>query len=250
MWSTPRVTKSTRVILPALSVAVLVAACGSETAPAPSPSSAAPSASPVATSTPDAMTPLVGSVPFAPIPFAGSDGLTHLVYELSVVNFTGGPLTISDIEVLNADTGATVGELDSAALEQRVYPAGSREATNVLQAGQAAMIFIHLPLAEDAPDRLIHEAAVTAEAVPPQDRNLTETLAAVDVDRRTLPVVSAPLVGERYISADGCCDAARHTRAVLPVNGELFVAQRYAIDYEQADDQNRIFTGDPKNPES
>ena len=63
-------------------------------------------------------------------------------------------------------------------------------------------------------------------------------------------MLSAPLAGQRYIAADGCCDAVRHTRAILPINGQTFVAQRYAIDYEQADDQNRIFTGDPRDPKN
>lgn len=240
--------------MPVFCALVLVTGCAADTtSDNSSPTASSPTASsPTPTAAPEALTPLVGSVLFAPVPFTGSDGLTHLVYELSVVNFTRGKLTISDLTVLNADTDATVGELDSAALQQRSYPAGSPEANNVLQAGQAATIFIHLPMADEAdvPDRLIHQAKVTAEAVPPQDRNLTERLAPTTVDRRTLPVVSAPLTGERYIAADGCCDAARHTRAVLPVNGALYVAQRYAIDYEQADEQNRIFTGDPKDPVS
>lgn len=33
-------------------------------------------------------TPLVGEVPYAPIPFPGSDGRTHLTYELETTNFT------------------------------------------------------------------------------------------------------------------------------------------------------------------
>jgi hypothetical protein len=91
---------------------------------------------------------------------------------------------------------------------------------------------------------------VTAAALPPGSAQVTEQLAAITVDRRTLPVLSAPLVGERYVGADGCCDAPRHTRAVLPINGQLYLAQRYAVDFEQADAQNRIFTGDPKDPKS
>jgi hypothetical protein len=79
---------------------------------------------------------------------------------------------------------------------------------------------------------------------------MTERLATTKVDDRTLPVLSAPLRGERFIAADGCCDAVRHTRALLPVNGQPVISQRYAIDYEQADAQNRIFTGDPKDPAS
>lgn len=200
----------------------------------------------------DALTPLVGSVPFAPVPFAGSDGKTHLVYELSVVNFTSAPVRFDGLQVLDAATGATVGQLDAAALKSRLAPAGERSGAEELGAGQAGMVFLHLVFDDpDAvPDKIVHQADIQASALPAGSDVLTERLAPVDVDRRTLPVISAPLAGERYIAADGCCDAVRHTRAVLPVNGQAFLAQRYAIDYEQADEQNRIYTGDPKNPAS
>jgi hypothetical protein len=35
----------------------------------------------------------------------------------------------------------------------------------------------------------------------------------------------------------------RHTRAALPVNGNGWLAQRYAVDWEQLDEQSRIFSG-------
>jgi peptidase M23-like protein len=198
------------------------------------------------------MTPLVGSVPFAPVPFEGSDGLTHLVYELSVTNFTAAPLTVTDVAVLDAATSKQIEDLDTAALLIRAYPAGSREASNVFAPGQAGTIFIHVRLVDgaDVPDQLTHEVSVNSSAAPPDYDGKIKRFATVEVDRRTLPVVSAPLAGERYIAADGCCDAARHTRAILPVNGQTYVSQRYAIDYEQADEQNRIFSGDPKDPAS
>jgi murein DD-endopeptidase MepM/ murein hydrolase activator NlpD len=55
--------------------------------------------------------------------------------------------------------------------------------------------------------------------------------------------IGSPLHGDRYISADSCCDAARHTQAALAVNGQVWVAQRYAVDWEQLDDENRIYAG-------
>jgi Peptidase family M23 len=199
----------------------------------------------------DALTPLLGSVPFAPVPFAGSDGKTHLVYELAVTNFTSAKLTVDDVKIEDSQSGRVLGDLDSTALKDRLQPAGSREGADHLEPGQAATIFIHLIMDNGtAPDTLVHEVAVTSAAMPPSKNQVTERLATTKVDERTLPVLSAPLRGERYIAADGCCDAVRHTRAVLPVNGQMFLAQRYAIDYEQADAQNRIFTGDPHNPAS
>jgi hypothetical protein len=200
---------------------------------------------------PDTLTPLLGSVPFAPVPFAGSDGKTHMVYELAVTNFTSARLTIGDVKIEDGQSGRVLGELDTSQLEDRLQPAGSRAGADHLEPGQAATIFIHLTMDNGtAPETVVHEVAVTSAAMPPGSNQLTERLATTQVDERTLPVLSAPLRGERYIAADGCCDAVRHTRAVLPVNGRTFLAQRYAIDYEQADAQNRIFTGDPHNPAS
>jgi hypothetical protein len=62
--------------------------------------------------------------------------------------------------------------------------------------------------------------------------------------------IAPPLRGERYISADSCCDATRHTRAALPLNGRVWLAQRYAVDWEQLDATNHIYTGASEKPES
>src|SRR5919206_2343378 len=59
------------------------------------------------------LTPIVAKVLYAPIPFAGSDGRTHLVYELEATNFTNGKVTIGQLEVLDADTGDVVATLDA-----------------------------------------------------------------------------------------------------------------------------------------
>ncbi|CAN5468454.1 M23 family metallopeptidase [soil metagenome] len=211
---------------------------------------ASTSASPVsATPVVDVLTPLLGSVPYAPVPFAGSDGRTHLVYELAVTNFTDARLTIGEVKIVDDRTGSLVGDLDAAQLKDRLQPAGRRAGADHLEPGQAGTVFIHLALDGDAvPETLVHEVSVTSAAMPPGRNQLTEKLATTEVDKRTLPVLSAPLRGERYIAADACCDAVRHTRAVLPVNGQTFLAQRYAIDFEQADAANRIFAGDAHDP--
>jgi hypothetical protein len=226
----------------------VVTACGG---PAEQPATGSPVPTSVREAPPDVLTPLVGSVPFAPVPFAGSDNRTHLVYELAVTNYTPARLTVDAVKVLDPGTDRVVGDLDAAALRDRLQPAGSREGAAQLEAGQAATVFIHLRVdGGSVPTSLVHEVQVTSAAMPADKNRITELLAASTVDQRRLPVISAPLRGDRYIAADGCCDAVRHTRAVLPVNGQTFVAQRYAIDYEQADGANKIFTGDPRNPAS
>ena len=231
----------------AAATALLAAGCGASTGGSGGTSASVPPAA----AAEDALTPLIGSVQFPPIPFQGSDGNTHLVYELSVTNFSSGATTVDSIVVLNAESGALIDELDSAQVGQRLQLAGARDSTDRLESGRSGTVFLHLTLDADAalPERLIHEVSIDSAAAP-GDGLLTERIGPTPVDVRTLPTLSAPLRGDRYIAADGCCDAARHTRAVLPVNGRTYVAQRYAIDYEQADEQDRIFTGDPGDPAS
>lgn len=229
-------------------VMLALTSCGTG---ATSPSTASSPAHTAITQRPDEVTPLVGSVPFAPIPFSGSDDKTHLVYELAVTNFTSEPMIVDRVQVRDG-SDRVVGDLDAATVRGRLQPAGSRDGTDRLLGGQSGTIFIHLTMDAGAPipDTLVHQVTVTADAMPPGQNKPTIRLADTKVDRRTVPVLAAPLAGERYVAADGCCDAVRHTRAILPINGQTYVAQRYAIDYEQVDDQNRIFTGDPRDPKN
>src|SRR5271168_2377819 len=82
-----------------------------------------------------------------------------------------------------------------------------------------------------------------ASAAPPGQEELNETGGQIKVDRRKVVVIGPPLRGERYVSADSCCDATRHTRAALPVNWRVWVTQRYAVDWEQLDASGRTYSG-------
>ena len=82
-----------------------------------------------------------------------------------------------------------------------------------------------------------------ASAAPPGQQEFNESGGTTAVDKQAVAVIGPPLRGERYISADSCCDATRHTRAALPVNGRVWVAQRYAVDWEQMDANGRIYAG-------
>jgi len=62
--------------------------------------------------------------------------------------------------------------------------------------------------------------------------------------------LAAPLRGDGYVAADGCCDSTRHVRALLPLDGQLRLAQRFAIDWEQVDATGRVFRGDPRSVHS
>ena len=195
-----------------------------------------------------AFTPIVGEVSYAPIPFEGSDGRTHLVYELEATNFTSGKVTIGKLEVLDADTDDVVATLDAKEVAARLQPAGLREPVDSLAPSMTALVFLHVSFeeAKQVPDQLVHQLSLRAAAAPPGQQQITETVGPTEVDRRDVVVVGPPLRGSKFLAADSCCDATRHTRAALPINGKVWLSQRYAVDYEQLDANNRIYSGQNK----
>jgi Peptidase family M23 len=196
------------------------------------------------------MTPLLLAVHDAPVPFSGSDSRTHLVYELAMTNFSSGDVSVQKVEVLG--DGAVLQTLDTTALAARLQPAGMRDSAGTLPKSTHALLFLNVILAPGAavPRELSHRVAILAEAAPPDRRNISETGATVAVDRQPVVQIGPPLRGAGYISADSCCDATRHTRAAMPIDGRVWIAQRFAVDWEQVNAGGTIYSGAREKLES
>jgi hypothetical protein len=189
------------------------------------------------------ITPVMLTVQDAPVPFAGSDGRTHLVYELWLKNFSSGKVTVEKVEILG--DSKLIQTLDAPEIATRLQPAGFREPTATMAPSTEALLFVDviMPAGQVAPRKLTHRLQLRAEAAPPGMQEITEAGGEILPSVAPVVVIAPPLRGDRYISADSCCDATRHTRAALPVNGRVWIAQRYAVDWEQLDDQARIYHG-------
>jgi len=196
------------------------------------------------------MTPLLLAVQDAPVPFMGSDGQIHLVYELGLTNFSSAEIAVEKVEVVG--DGAVLQTLDTAAVAGRLQPAGLRSSAGTLTKSTHGLLFLHVALAPGSkiPSELSHRVALRVSAAPPGHQQLSETGGDVTVDKRPVALIGPPLRGERYIAADSCCDATRHQRAALPVNGRVWLAQRYAVDWEQMDASGHIYTGPREKLES
>ena len=196
------------------------------------------------------MTPLLLAVQDAPVPFMGSDGRIHLVYELWATNFSSADISVEKVEVLG--DGNVLQSFDAGVIAGRLQAAGQRESAGKLAGSVQALLFLHVTLLPGAvvPGRLSHRVTIRASAAPPGQQEITEDGGEVVVNRRAVASIGPPLQGEGYISADSCCDATRHTRAALPVNGRVWLAQRYAVDWEQLDAQSRVYAGPSERLES
>jgi len=194
------------------------------------------------------LTPFTMKVLAPPVPVKGSDGTFHLVYELKLTNASSFPWQLESLKVFTAK-GDKIPLLTwkGDELLKRMELLGARRPTRRLEPSQTAIVWIPLKLAsaKEIPSRLIHHLELSSEK-----RSLTETGGEVEVSREAPIVVHAPLRGDRWIAADGCCESTRHVRALLPVEGRLVTAQRFAIDWERMGEGKTIYKGDPLKPES
>src|SRR5262245_8688346 len=196
------------------------------------------------------LTPLVADVLSAPRTVTGSDGARHLVYELRLSNATPLSTELRKVEVLDAAAGQTLHTLERDAIAKRFSIGGQRGAESAdLTLGQFGVLFLHvtLPAGAAVPKSIVHK--VSLRLVQP-GIDIVETVGPSQAVDAPVPVLGPPLIGKGYVAADGCCDSIRHVRALLPLNGRFALAQRFAIDWEQIDAQNRLVSGDLKNVKS
>jgi hypothetical protein len=196
------------------------------------------------------MTPLLLGVQDAPIPFLGSDGQIHLVYELWITNFSAREAVVETVAVVGDNK--VIATLDGVAVAGRLQPVGRRDTSAAMAPSTQGLLFLHVVLPADAaiPRSLTHRISVRVAAAPPGQEEIRESGGETPVAQHDVVVIGPPLRGERFISADSCCDASRHTRAALPVNGRVYLAQRFAVDWEQLDAQGRVYAGAQSDPTS
>ena len=191
------------------------------------------------------LTPVTAEVLTPPQAVTGSDGRRHLVYEIRIANLTAARFVVQRIEVHDGH-GAMLQQMDAAAIASRLSVGGRRGSeSGELGGSQFGVAFMHvvLPAQAPPPQQLTHVIEGYADKA---GASFTMHVAGVRVDTRDPPSLAPPLHGEGLVVGDGCCDTIRHVRALLPLNGTLYLAQRFAIDFEQVDAAGRIFTGDAK----
>lgn len=202
----------------------------------------------------DQATPVLLSVPSRPVAFRGSDGLTHLDYELQVTNARAYALKISSLEILDSASGKVLATFSGASVSRTFSLLGGGGA-DTLGPAQTGFFWIDVAMVagEKIPRTLSHrvvtvapEAGLTAGSTGNSGKlvETTQTGGLVAVSPKPAIVLGPPLEGRSWIAFNGCCSDATHRRAGIAVNGTLFVSQRFAIDWIKMDSRGQIHSGD------
>ncbi|OAN28120.1 M23 family metallopeptidase, partial [Mycolicibacterium iranicum] len=207
---------------------------------------ATPAPAPPDAASPSVATPLVGRVLAAPIPVPATDGKVHLAYELVVTNTLAQDVTLTSVEVRSGDN--TLLTLPRDRLQYWTRVLGNPTPTTVIGAAQTATVWLDvaLPPTDPVPEQLTHAVSITVpDPMPPLFPGaMTEEVAPVTVQTRKPVAISPPLAGPNWLDGNSCCDMTAHRMALNPINGEIWAAERFAIDYVQLGPDGRLFTGD------
>jgi peptidase M23-like protein len=243
----------------ALAVLTLIAAsCSTSKAPpdnTPSSTQAATSAAapaPPPATGPAVATPVVAEVVAAPIPVPGSDGKVHLAYELKLTNVLDQDVTLTSVEVRGGDKSLLNLSGDRLSYWTRII--GTPTPTTKLGPAQTALVWLDVVLDKDVtvPTELVHGVGIAVPKPMPRlfPGTMTETVAPISVQTRKPVLISPPLSGPGWVDGNGCCDMGAHRMALNPIDGQLWAAERFAIDYVQLSADGKVPQGDPTKLES
>jgi len=198
--------------------------------------------------TPVVASPLLGAA--QPVP--GTDGKMHLQYELQIVNAKAAPATLLSVDVLSADDPSQViAAYDSTQVIDALRSTLPRPLTDaVIPTGQLRFLYLELTFqsAADVPSGAVHRLNLLGAANPGTDQAtpLQYVIAPVTFPSTPPLMLDPPLSGDGWVDFNGAFNNLTvHRGSVQTVNGQFFIAQRYAIDYMRLDGVGRIVNGDP-----
>jgi hypothetical protein len=231
-----------------LGVAVLIAGCGTSNEPTPPGGTAAPTSEPA-----PVLTPVLATVVAPPVPVPATDGKVHLAYELQLTNALGSDVTLTSVAVKAGDKPLLTLAGDKLAYWTRALGAGTKP-TTTLGPGQAGVVWLDLVVdnGTQAPTELSHTIVVNvAKPMPPLiPATVSEDVAPVTVSTHKPAVISPPLSGPNWLDGNSCCDMTAHRMAMNPLDGGLWAAERFAIDYLQLSPDGTMFKGPQDKTES
>jgi len=199
----------------------------------------------------DQFTPVVVSaLTSSATPVLGTDNQQHIVYELVITNTNGTPATLNKVNVLDASNpDKIIASFEGNDLLSRLRMAiGGSSKSAVIEQGGTRLFLIDLALPADAviPSRLVHRLDLLAGPGPaPAPAVAMNYVAAPITISRALRVIGPPLRGQHWVDTNGCCEPrGAHRAAGLALNGGIYYAQRFAIDWMQLDNEGRMVHGD------
>lgn len=184
----------------------------------------------------DFFSPMVAEVFVAPQAVKVTTGEYYYTYELQLTNTYKSDIALKNLSVVNTDDTKVVFNRYPNIKAQNLL-VGTHAAVDTLAPGQSSIFWVSFFLAESAkkPRSISHLIQYEVDTKTEQ-----VIIGQTPINPAKPVVISAPLQGKNWLAVNGW-----HRRAMMPINGRLFLAQRYALDYMQLDDKHKLFQSMP-----
>ena len=188
-------------------------------------------------------------IPLAPTPFR-IDGRTCLAYELHITNFRGASLTLSRIEVLDADRGGSaLHTYEGQTLTAGLARLGGRPASSdsrLIASGERVVFFAWLEFddSKNVPLRLGHRIFFRFG----EDQMGTVQIAPINVGQQRAVVLSPPLRGGPWVAVYDPSLNGGHRRVLFAIDGKSHIPARFAVDWIKLGPDGTVSRGDSSIP--
>jgi Peptidase family M23 len=177
--------------------------------------------------------------PVPPIPVR-IDKQQVLVYELHVTNFDTVPLTLKHVEIFaNEEKSGALITLTEALLSTEMIRvgaammagSGAAKDARVIEPGGRSVIFVWIELQPNRslPTSLKHRMVFSSATDGAMDATLEDL--QVPVNRDSIPTLTSPFRDGIWLAGDGPSNNSDHRRAITAIDGHIYSAERFAIDW-------------------
>ena len=199
-------------------------------------------------------TPVLAFFVAPPRPASLSDGRAYLLYELILSNVSNVPFMIEKLEVIDMQGGKSpIALFEREYIEGHSRFPGAGGPAALLGPGQSGFVRVNLSFQalDEVPESIGHVLTVSSEKAwgPYKNATIVERVAPADIPLETGPVIGPPLKGDRWISC-AVAGESYHRTTIMPLDGKWTGTQRWAVDWMQLDENNRMSTGDRLKLES
>jgi Peptidase family M23 len=182
-----------------------------------------------------------------PVRVFGSDGRTHLEYDLIMQNMFDAPVTVTSIEV-SAPDGSSLLTLEGEQVAAYTMPVFSGPSTAVVPPSGSVGTVIDIVLtSDDVPARLDHRISYRPGTSELESLIGTREITgpALEIDAQEPTIIAAPLKGQAWLNANSCCvpDLPHRSGRVAVGGNSIKKFEEFAIDWVLTRN-GRIFDGD------
>jgi Peptidase family M23 len=182
-----------------------------------------------------------------PVRVFGSDGKTHLEYDLILQSMFDAPVTVTSIEVLDPG-GTSLLKLEGEQVTTHTRPLFSGAPTAVVApSGSVGTVLDVVVPTDNVPTRLDHRIGYQPGVSELESLVGTREITgpAVEVGVQEPAIIASPVDGPAWLNANSCCvPEAPHRVSRIAVGGNSIKKfEEFAIDWVQLRD-GRVFDGD------